>query len=65
MEVSAKQGDNVQEMFKKLTRHLTQDDFGGAYDNNPNPHGQDEQMLTKKQHEDGGNPKKKKKCCNS
>lgn len=63
MEVSAKQGDNVQEMFKKLTKHLTQDEFGGGYEHNQP---QDDQMLTKKNLEDGTNPqKKKKKCCNT
>ena len=66
MEVSAKSGHNVNELFKVLTQHLTQDDYNNnVEDKKLNPYSEGEVELNAKKFEETERKRSKKKCCSS
>ena len=61
LEVSAKTGENVKEIFKDLTKHLTNDEY---QQQEHMGHGHDADIqLDHKNAVDPTLPQKKKKCC--
>ena len=63
MEVSAKTGQNVKELFQSLTKHLTQDDYGGGNEGNAQDKHEEIQLNLKNIEETEKQMKKKNKCC--